>query len=107
MRSERQTTLPAALALLYAVAIVYASLQPFTPWIWPAPDTRYFLWSGWPTYWTRYDVALNILAYVPFGFFLSWLPRNAHRGKRIILSALAGTALSFKKETLQLAVPPR
>ena len=67
---DHRTRLPHALAALYAIAIVYASLQPFGDWIEPAPGTPFFLFATWPSRWLRYDFLLNIVAYAPFGFFL-------------------------------------
>jgi VanZ family protein len=102
-----RTRLPHFLAALYALAIVYSSLQPFWPWIWPGPDVAFFVRAGWPTYWTRADVLLNIVAYAPFGFFVALLPQRMAPMHRAGLALLVGTALSFTMETLQMAIPPR
>ena len=69
-----RTRLPHVLATLYGVAIVYASLEPFHPWL--PPQTPFFLFvTG--QHWIRYDALLNALAYVPFGFFVALLRRGA------------------------------
>ena len=58
------------MSVSYALLIVYVSLNPFdfdfrngvTPWAWvDAPLPRFI---------TLFDVAVNILAYIPFGFLL-------------------------------------
>ena len=60
--------LPHFLATLYGLAIVYASLQPFTNWMGPVPGTPYFLFAPWPPRWVRFDIVTNCAAYVPLGF---------------------------------------
>ena len=63
--------------LLYALAIVFASLQPFSPWIAPAPDTPFWPFAPWPLRWTRFDVIANLITYVPLGMFVALVPRRA------------------------------
>ncbi|MCC6867392.1 MAG: VanZ family protein [Burkholderiales bacterium] len=102
-----RTLLPHALALIYGAAIAFASLQPFAPWIAPAADVPFWLFAAWPLRWTRYDVAANVIAYIPFGLFLALVPRRATRGVRALLAMSVGVALSFTMETLQMYLPPR
>jgi VanZ family protein len=104
--SRPHSLLPHCLALLYALAIVYASLQPFSPWIAPEPGTRFFLFSWQPRF-TRYDLLVNVVAYAPFGFFVALVPRRASPRRRFALALAAGAALSLAMETLQMFVPPR
>jgi VanZ family protein len=99
--------LPHFLVALYVLAIVYASLQPFAPWIAPAPGTPFFLFAPWPPRWTRFDVAANAIAYLPFGFFVALVPRRRPPLGRLSVAIAAGAALSFAMETLQMFVPPR
>jgi VanZ family protein len=98
--------LPHCLALLYGLSIVYASLQPFGPWIALEPDMRFFLFV-WPTRLVRYDAVLNVLAYAPFGLFVALVPRRASPKRRALLALAGGAALSFAVETLQMYEPPR
>ncbi len=102
-----RSLLPHFLAALYGLAIIYASLQPFSPWIAPAPGTPFFLFAPWPTYGTRFDVIANVVAYVPFGFFVALVPRRRHSPGRSFLAVGVGAALSFAIETLQMYVPSR
>jgi VanZ family protein len=104
-RSPR-TRLPHVLAALYGLAIVYMSLEPFSPWLPPPPGTPFFLFAP-PSRWIRYDALLNVLAYVPFGFFVALLARGASPGRRIASGLLLGAAMSFAMESLQMYVPPR
>jgi len=102
-----RTLLPHALATLYGLSIVYASLQPFGAWMEPEPSTAFFLLAPWPARWFRYDILLNLVAYVPFGFFAGLLPRRATPTRRAGLAMASGFALSFAMETLQMYLPPR
>ena len=102
-----RTLLPHALALIYGVAIVYASLEPFSPWIAPLPDTPFWPFTPWPLRFTRADLVINIVAYLPFGVFVALLPRRATPRARATLAFAAGLTLSFLMETLQMFEPPR
>ena len=99
--------LPHFLVALYGLAIVYASLQPFSPWIAPPPATPFFLFAPWPPRWTRFDAIANIVAYAPFGFFVALVPRRRPPLGRLSVAIAAGAALSFALESLQMFVPPR
>ena len=104
---EVATRLPHVLATLYGLAIVYASLEPFAPWLAPPPGTPFFLFSPGSARWIRYDAVLNILAYVPFGFFVALLERGATPARRVVSAVVVGAAMSFAMESLQMYVPPR
>ena len=99
--------LPHFLVALYGLAIVYASLQPFAPWIAPPPGTPFFLFAPWPPRWTRFDVIANVVSYAPFGFFVALVPRRRPPFGRVSVAIAAGAALSFALESLQMFVPPR
>ena len=102
-----RSLLPHSLAALCALAIVYASLQPFSPWIAPEAGTRFFLFASWPPRWLRFDSIANALAYLPFGFFVALVPRRRPPLGRLSVALAAGVALSFAMETLQMYLPPR
>ena len=102
-----RTRLPHVLAALYALAIVYASLQPFAPWLAPPPGTSWFLLAPWPARVSRYDMAINVMAYLPFGFFVGLMPRHARPAVRVAAAAAAGALLALLMESLQAYVPPR
>ena len=100
-----RTRLPHVLATLYGIAIVYASLEPFHPWL--PPQTSFFLFDFGSARWIRYDALLNVLSYVPFGFFIALLRRGVSPTRRIVHSVVIGAAMSFAMESLQMYVPPR
>ena len=86
----------------YLVLIAYVSLTPFSGWHVPTGAPWSFLWQSWPKYITRFDLAINFLAYLPFGFLLYsyWAARMRDRGA-ITASILCGALLSLTMETLQ------
>ena len=107
-RARRRSLLPHFLASLYGLAIVYASLQPFAPWIAPAPGTPFFLFAPWPPRWTRFDVdrqrrrlrAVRILRRADAAPAAAARPAVGRRSP-------PAAALSFAMETLQMFLPPR
>jgi len=104
---RHRTLLPHALALLYGIAIAYASLQPFTPWLSPADGTPFWAVASWPLRWTRFDVLANGLAYLPFGLFVALIAQRASPATRAVQALCAGVTLSFGLETLQMFLPSR
>ena len=104
--SPRPSRLPDYLAGLYALLIVYASLEPFSGWMAPVPGTPFFLFAPWPPRFTRFDVAVNVLAYAPFGFFVALSGRRA-APVRLTAATAAGFLLSLAMETMQTFAPTR
>lgn len=106
-RERRITRLPEYLATLYALMIVYASLEPFSGWIAPGPGTPFFLWAVWPPRFTRFDAAINVLAYLPLGFFVALIGSTRRAGARVLMAVLAAMLLSALLETVQMYLPTR
>ena len=93
---------------VYAAAIVYASLQPFTDWRWPPDPLFSFLFAPWPRYVTTGDILLNIAAYLPLGILLFMALRPPLSAMAAAGAAtLLGTALSFMLESTQMFLPTR
>jgi VanZ family protein len=103
----RVSHLPHAMAAMYALAIAYASLQPFGEWMAPLPGTPFWAFAPWSMRATRFDIVANVLAYVPLGFFVALLPSRATPALRAAVAVLAGVALSVAMETLQWFLPAR
>jgi VanZ family protein len=100
--------LPHYLAVAYCALIVYASLHPFSGWRASGASPFVFLGAAWPRYWTAFDLSINVLAYVSFGFL--WAQSLEHRLRRPAASLAAfaaGVALSFAMESLQFYLPSR
>lgn len=98
------------LALIYAALIVYASLYPFEGWRDQGIAPWAFLASPLPRYWTGFDVAANVVGYMPLGglLALSAMRRGGSpRVRAVTLATLAALALSLAMEMLQSYLPSR
>ncbi len=98
--------------LTYVVMLVYASLAPFAGWQRPDGYTLF----DWPKYVTLFDVAINIVAYLPLGAIVASSLRNplddAEFSQRqwpavLALSVLAGLLISTALEFAQAFLPGR
>lgn len=89
--------------------IVYASLHPFSGWRLPAAPVERLLLPPWSSYWTWFDLAANLLAYVPLGAVLciALLRDGASQQRAWLVSVGAGTLLSWTMELLQNLLPAR
>jgi VanZ family protein len=106
--ARRPTRAAALLVCFYLLLIVYASLHPFSGWRFGGVSPLAFLESGWPRYWTVFDPVVNVLVYVPLGFFLMVaLSRRAGTLGAILLAMLCGGLLSFGIEVVQNWLPSR
>jgi glycopeptide antibiotics resistance protein len=107
-RASSPSGLPRYLALAYLALIVYSSLHPFSGWRETGLSPFVFLEAGWPRYWTAFDLATNVLAYLPLGFFLALtLRRLPGRWTPACAALLLGALLSFGLECLQTWLPSR
>ena len=106
---RRRSSLASLLALAYGLLVVYASLYPFSGWRWPLASFPQLLSLPWPRWWQGFDVAANLLGYLPFGALL--FVALLRRGQGVLLPLLLGVlipgALSFAMETLQHLLPTR
>lgn len=102
-----RSALPHFLTALCALLIVHASLQPFTGWLPPAPETAFFLWAPWPRF-NLPDVMINIVAYAPLGLAATWMSGRDASVRRAALRAIAWCALlSVTMEWAQMYLPVR
>ena len=100
------TRLPQYLATLYGLMIVYASLEPFSGWMPPLPESPFFLAEPWPSRIPRFDIAINVLAYAPFGFLVALVGMRPP-AVRVTTAVGAGALLSFAMECAQMFLPTR
>jgi VanZ family protein len=92
----------------YLLLIIYASLYPLTGWHDSGGDPLGFLGAAWPRYYTGFDLAVNIAAYLPFGFLCAAaLRRHLMSLPAWLLALLLGGALSLVMELLQNYLPNR
>jgi len=97
-----------AMSLSYALLILYVSITPFdfdfqngiAAWAWlDAPLPRFI---------TLFDVSVNILAYIPFGFLVMFAAYPRWRNYVALAMALSlSAALALGIETLQSWIPTR
>lgn len=97
-----------AFLLVYGLLILTGSLYPFSGWEAQTGSLFSFLNAPWPRYFTRTDLATNLLSYAPLGYgFALWFSLPGHRLRGVILGVLAGSLLSFTCESLQQLLPSR
>jgi len=93
---------------LYAVLTVYASLYPLEGWHNHGLSPLAYLDAPWPRYVTTFDLAVNLIGYMPYGFLFVAALEPRVRG--VSASALAiGSAfvLSLALEAAQSYLPAR
>lgn len=104
----RGSPLARTLLAVYLVLVAYASLHPFSGWRDQGLSPFAFLGAAWPRYVTGFDLAANVIAYVPVGGLavLALLPRL--HGAAAVLCAVGGaTMFSIAVEALQAYLPSR
>lgn len=88
--------------------IVFTSLYPFSGWRNAGVPPLAFLDAPFPRYWTVFDLAINILGYMPLGFLVVLsLGTPWPRPVRVIAAGLATITLSLSLEVLQTWLPTR
>lgn len=96
------------LALSCIGLIVYASLYPFSEWRDQGVTPWTFVVAPWPRYWTGFDVGINVLGYMPAGFFLALAACRTGRGRHaVVRSTLVCLVLSMGMEIVQIYLPSR
>ncbi len=91
---------------VWVLLILYASLYPFWPLRAP-PDDALAAMFGRPRYLAAFDVAINILAYVPLGMLAALHFMASGRPRALLRATAFGVALSFAMECCQLLIPGR
>jgi VanZ family protein len=94
--------------VMYVLLIIYASWYPFVEWHNNGLSPFAFLFASLPHYWTFFDVATNIIGYVPLGAFLVFALYPAVRGvAAVILAVVCGVLVSGTMEAVQTFLPTR
>ncbi len=99
---------PVLIGLIYAAALIYGTLYPFSGWQVTPGFWQDFSQSLWPRYLTRTDIITNLLVYIPLGFLItaSALYRMASP-PAVALAVVYGLALSLSLELVQMFLPER
>lgn len=96
------------LAAIYALLAVYASLYPFSEWRDQGIVPWSFLWAPPSRYWTGFDVAINVVGYLPLGGLLALALLRGNRVRHPVIGAWAlGALLSLCMESAQSYLPSR
>ncbi|WP_341677217.1 VanZ family protein [Niveibacterium sp. SC-1] len=101
-----------AIARDFAIAITlltaYACLHPFSGWRSTGVGVFDFLWAPWPRYYTRADLIINVLGFMPLGFaWVATLATRSRPGRLVLAVTLAGMLFSLAVETTQNFLPTR
>ena len=96
-------------ALVYAALVVYASLYPFEDWRAADEGLFSFLLLPWPRWWTGFDLAANLLGYIPIGALIFGAFVRHGEGLRRSAAIAWGVSifLSLCMETMQNIVARR
>jgi VanZ family protein len=93
---------------VYLLLIVYASLHPFSGWRHIGISPFDYLFAPWPRTGSVFDVVVNVIGYVPFGFLCIAVLHPRIWGLPAFAVAVAGAAaLSIGLEALQNYLPTR
>jgi VanZ family protein len=93
---------------VYTLLVAYASLYPLEGWRDHGLSPFAYLTSPWPRYVTAFDLAANVLGYVPYGFLCVLALHPRIRGLAAFATALSSAALlSMAMEAAQTYLPAR
>lgn len=106
-RSKASATVRFAL-FFYLLLVVYASCYPFSGWRDNGLSPWTYLLEPMPRYWTGFDLAVNVLGYVPLGALAVLALYPARRGaSALLIGAAAGMLLATGLECVQNYLPSR
>ncbi|HEY0879548.1 MAG TPA: VanZ family protein [Zeimonas sp.] len=112
--TRRRASRSAGWLAAYGAALVYASLYPWADWRAPSAAMFDFAAAPWPRWWTAFDVATNLIAYLPFGLLASVaIARGARTSVvraapwALVIAALLSFALESAQSLLPARVPSR
>lgn len=94
--------------LAYLLLILYASWYPFSGWHNSGLSAFGYLSAPWPHYWTVFDLATNIVGYIPLGILIVFALYPQVRGAgAIMITIVVGALLSGVMEAVQTYLPTR
>jgi VanZ family protein len=110
-RAARPGSAPSLMRVLSLIAlgaVLYATLYPWSDWRMRQPGAFAFLFAGIPRYWTWFDVASNVFAYLLLALVttLGWLGSVRMRWA-VPLAVLGLSAMSLGLEAMQSWLPGR
>jgi len=95
--------------LAYGLLLVYGTLFHLEPVAWDMPVDfhQLFDWEAARKNLSMSDILVNLLVYLPWGYLFCRALLRSHIPLALILTFVAGTALSFSLEYCQLYLPSR
>lgn len=104
----RASPLARAAFAVYALLLVYSGLSPWSGWRNLGLNPFAYLAAPIPAHVTNFDLAVNVLAYLPFGALLVLALHPVARGWTVVLIALlAALLLAGVIEAIQSFLPTR
>ena len=104
----RESPLARILFAVFTALTVYASLYPLEGWRDPGVSPFAYLTAPWPRHISRFDVAVNVLGYVPFGFLAAAALQPRLRATAAFFAALlCALVLTLILEAVQSYLPAR
>jgi VanZ family protein len=104
----RESPLARILFAVFTALTVYASLYPLEGWRDPGVSPFAYLSAPWPRHVSRFDIVVNVLGYVPFGFLAAAaLPPRLRGGAAFAAALFSALVLTLIMEALQSYLPAR
>jgi VanZ family protein len=105
---SRHSPLARTACAVYALLLVYSGLAPWGGWRDLGLNPFAYLAAPIPAHVTHFDLAVNVLAYLPFGALLVFaLHPAARRRSAVLMASLAGLLLAAIIEAVQSYLPTR
>jgi len=105
--TQRGSPVARAALLAYLLLIIYASWFPFSGWRGAGLSPLTFLTLTLPQYWTRFDVVVNVIGYMPLGMLLVPALHPLRGIPALIGATLIGVLVSGTMEAVQTYLPSR
>lgn len=104
----RASPLARLLFLAYVLLVVYATLYPFSGWRDSGVSAFAYLFAAKPRYVTGFDMAVNVLGYILYGWLIVLALHPRLRGfAAFAIAVTSGTGLSILLEAGQTFLPSR
>lgn len=104
---HRPATLVRIALAAYLLLLAYGSLYPFSGWRHPGVSPFAYLAAPLPRYYTGFDVAMNVAAYLPLGALAALAVPRLPRLAAVALAVALGTLTSGVLEAAQSFLPTR
>jgi len=105
---SRHSPLARTACAVYALLLVYSGLAPWSGWRDLGLNPFAYLAAPIPVHVTHFDLAVNVLAYLPFGALLVFALHPAARGwSAVLIASIVGLLLAAIIEAVQSYLPTR